>query len=189
MLEAVPIVEEYKDDYIIFGCNDSYKVIPWLDEHYACDDRWWRFNGPDFRKRCPNLSSWTQSKEGAKSWNIQLVQGYHRDLMSIDSSYIHFGSNSGFQMLNIAFLMGCSKFILVGYDMQHINKKTHFFGDHPGGMSNSSPYGKFINYYSKIQPEIRELIVNCSPNSALTVFRKNTLREELENNKSFKTNS
>jgi len=181
MLESIPVVEKYKDDYIIFGCNDSYKVIPWLDEHYACDDAWWSENGQDFRNKYPNLSSWTQSKVGAENWHINHIPGVHRSGLSLDSDLIHFGSNSGYQLLNLAFLMGCNKFILVGYNMQKVNGKSHFFGDHPGGLNKKSPYPKFLQAFDRVQPQIKKLIVNCTPQSALMCFKNNDLEKELKN--------
>jgi ABC-type uncharacterized transport system substrate-binding protein len=58
-------------------------------------------------------------------------------------------------------------------------KQKHYFGDHPTGVNRSSTYDKFIKAYNTIQPEIKELIINCTPDSALTTFKYNDLEKEL----------
>jgi len=82
-------------------------------------------------------------------------------------------------LLNIAFLMGCSRFLLVGYNMQKIGGVRHFFGEHPDGLSKNSIYHKFLYAFDSIEEPIRNIVVNCTPDSALTTFRKGNLKEEL----------
>jgi len=179
--EVIEIIRPYKDDFIIFGCNDSYKVIDFLDLHYACDKAWWDLHAESFREKYPDLEAWTQSEEYKNSeFNLNVIAGVSERGLSLDSSLIHWGKNSGYQLLNIAFLMGCNKFLLVGYNMQRVNGKMHYFGDHPAELSRSSPYDKFVRSFNTIQPEIKELIVNCTPESALIMFQYKDLQEELE---------
>jgi hypothetical protein len=177
--EVVEYVREHKGDHIVFGCNDVYKICDFMDVHYACDTRWWEINGKDFREKFPDQESWTQCKGSATKFNLEWTNGKHNSGFSVDPNLIHFGSNSGYQQLNIAFLMGCNKFILLGYNMRHINGKSHFFGDHQGGMNNSSPYKSFLQKYETIQEPIKKLIVNCTADSALRAFRKEDLKEAL----------
>ena len=179
--KVIQTIRPYKDDYVIFGINDSYRVIDFLDEHYACDGKWWRQWGDDFRQVCPELSSWTQDAQMAQQYKLQHSPGKHNKGFSLEPNLIHFGSNSGYQALNIAFLMGGCKFILVGYNMQAVDNKKHFFGDHPPGLNSNSPYANFAKNYATIQPEIRELVINCTENSALTCFEKADLEETLKN--------
>lgn len=179
--EVVETIRPYKDKFVIFGINDSYKIIDFLDEHYACDNKWWVTWGPDFRQKCPDLSSWTQDKKSSKQFNLNWTAGKHEKAFSLDSNLIHYGSNSGYQALNIAFLMGGKKFILVGYNMQKVGNKKHFFGDHPKPLNSNSPYASFAKNFDTIQPEIKQLVINCTPNSALTCFEKADLLETLEN--------
>ena len=176
--EVVEYVREHKTNHVVFGCNDVYRICDFMDVHYACDTRWWKTNGPEFRKLFPTLESWTQDQRASKEFELNHTAGKHLPGLSIDPKLIHFGSNSGYQMLNIAFLMGCNKFILLGYNMKHIDNKTHFFGDHEG-MNNNSPYKTFLIKFKTVQPEIAKLVVNCTENTALRNFRISTLEKEL----------
>jgi hypothetical protein len=177
--DVVETLREFKDKVIIFGINDSYKIIDFLDEHYACDTRWWNMWGEDFKQKYPTLSAWTQSDISAKAYNVQHIPGVHKSTISTDPALIHFGQNSGFQALNIAYLMGGSRFILCGYNMGAIEGKSHFFGDHPPALNKKSPYDVFIRSYREIQPEIKAMVTNCTPSSALQMFMRADLRETL----------
>jgi hypothetical protein len=177
--EVIETIRPYKDHFVIFGCNDVYKVVDYLDVHYACDTRWWDAWGEHFKAIRPNLESWTQCEISAKKYSVNYIKGLHKQKLSTNSTYIHYGANSGFQQLNLAFLMGCSKFILVGYNMQKVSKKSHFFGDHPQALNRNSPYTRFAENFSNIQKEIQNLIVNSTPNSALTFFNYQSIEEVL----------
>jgi hypothetical protein len=178
--EVIETIRPYKDDFVIFGCNDTYKVVDFLDFHYACDKLWWDLHADIFREKYPLLEAYTQAEEYRDSqYNLTVIQGLPARGMSLDPSLIHWGKNSGYQLLNIAFLMGCRQFILVGYNMQRVEGQMHYFGDHPPELSRSSPYDSFVSCFNTIQPEIKELIINCTPHSALTMFKYSDLKETL----------
>lgn len=177
--EVIETIRPHKDRFIIFGCNDVYKVVDYLDVHYACDTRWWDMWGEDFKEKRPALESWTQCKTSSEKYNINYIAGRHDKRLSTDPSIIHYGSNSGFQQLNLAFLMGCSIFILVGYNMKAVQGKSHYFGDHPTDLKRNSPYPRFVSAFNTIQSEIKDLIINCTPDSALTNFKQKQLEEIL----------
>jgi len=176
--DVVKILEEFKDKIIVFGINDSYRIIDFLDEFYACDTRWWEHHGEEFRKKYPDLSAWTQCKHSAPKFNLQHINGGHRKGLSEKSDFIHFGKNSGFQALNIAYLMGGNPLILTGYNMRVVGK-THFFGDHPSGLHKASPYPEFIRHFGEIDKHIACKIINCTPDTALHTFKKADLKETL----------
>lgn len=176
--EVVETIREFKDKVIVFGINDSYRIIDFLDEFYACDTRWWNTWGEDFKKLHPNVSAWTQCQPSAQKFKLQHIPGRHSKAFSESQGIIHFGKNSGYQALNIAYLMGGEKFILTGYNMK-VTDKAHFFGDHPQGMNKNSPYPEFVRNFASIQPEIARKVINCTPDTALTCFDQADLRETL----------
>ena len=94
---------------------------------------------------------------------------------------IRTGMNSGFQAINLLVHTGVRKIILLGYDMRVIEKKSHWFGEHPRGRNDF--YGKsFIPVFRTLVEPLKELgvdVVNCTPDSALDAFRKSTLETEL----------
>jgi hypothetical protein len=180
--DVVLTLKKYKHLVITFACNDAFLRVPFMDEHYACDDKWWLIKGEEFRRRFPTLDSWSQcpNEDIRNTYNLRFTPGRHAPGVSLSRKLIHYGSNSGFQMLNLALLMGCTKLFLVGYNMQRIENKAHFFGDHVEGLTKRSPYPQFVKAYDTIQPEIKERVVNCTPNSALTMFKYMDLEEALQ---------
>lgn len=174
--EVVDILRENKDRYAIFGVGDSYRLIDFFDEFYACDARWWEVHGEDVKKALPNTRKWCYDLEGTKYGALK-IEGKHAHGFSVSPSHIHFGSNSGYQMLNLAYLWGCAKILLVGYNMQKVGNKSHFFDDRHPSLSKASPYNIFTQKYDSIQPDIKAKVINCTPNSALKAFRKANLKE------------
>ena len=59
---VVETIRPYKNDFIIFGCNDSYRLVDYLDLHYACDKAWWDLHAKPFREKYPDLEAYTQAE-------------------------------------------------------------------------------------------------------------------------------
>ena len=143
---------------------------------YACDAAWWRVHegAPTFRGEkwsTHGSKSHNDKLELADLYGLNLVQGADsRNSVgfSTDPAVIHYGSNSGFQAVNLAILFGCRRIVLVGFDMHG----THFFGRHPKGLRNTTNYANFIRAFdlaAKRLPAGVE-IVNATPGSALRCF-------------------
>ena len=87
---------------------------------------------------------------------------------SSNQEKIHYGSNSGFQITNIAYLLGIRYMVLVGFNMQVTGDKknamTHFFGDHPKGLSRNTSYHSFAAQFDKIKvpPDVKHVSENES---------------------------
>jgi hypothetical protein len=169
----------------VLAVQDAYRLMPWADALYGCDDRWWRVHeGTTFRGE-----KWTTHEDGESSGNdksaiadkygLTLVRGKAADEFSTDPAVIHYGSNSGFQAVNLAMLRGVSRIVLVGFDMRHVDGKAHFFGDHPGGLHNRTDYRDFIQRFTYAGKFARVPIVNATPGSALTCFPMLSLDEAL----------
>lgn len=84
--------------------------------------------------------------------------------------------------MNLALHWGARRFVLVGYDMGPSGRRSHFFGDHPKGLRNESPYALFTRNYGVIAEDCTRLgveVVNTSPISRLRCFPRATLCEAL----------
>ena len=100
--EVVDLVKPYHDrgEVVCFGCNDTYKIVPYLDEHYACDGKWYKHWLEDLREKLPNARKWTQEQYIANdNEDINFAPGTWNDDagLSLDPTIIHYGANSGFQ--------------------------------------------------------------------------------------------
>lgn len=160
----------------VIAVNDAYRLFPEAIALYACDAKWWRVHDgcPGFQgEKWSSHDDKNNSKyEIAADYGVRLVRGFPGEGLSFDPSVIHYGSNSGFQALNLAILWGASKIILVGYDMRCANGKRHFFGDHSGPLSNASRYETFLPAFETAAKQMPEdvRIINATPGSALKCF-------------------
>jgi hypothetical protein len=169
----------------VIAVQDSYKLMPWADALYACDDRWWNIH-----QTCNEFAGekWsTHEPLGndklavADKFGVRLVEGIHGSEFSFDAGKIAYGSNSGFQALNLALLKGARRIVLVGFDMRAVAGKLHFFGDHPKGLHNPSSFDDFARRFAvaakALPKDVR--IVNATPESALTCFKMQSLEVAL----------
>jgi hypothetical protein len=165
--------------------NDAYRLLPFADVLYACDANWWEWHAgcPEFagEKWSSHEPRANEKMAQAERYGLSLVPGRSADGFSLDPGVIHYGSNSGFQAINLAILFGATTIVLVGFDMTAAGRKRHFFGDHPKPLGNAAKYEHFIPAFrraAKTLPAGIE-IINCTPDSALDCFPKMPLSEAL----------
>lgn len=163
----------------VFGLNDAYRICDFLDVFYACDPKWWEMNPGAMEHPCKE--KWTQDPKKAKALGINWVQGSSGKGMCLFKDRIYYGSNSGYQLMNLAWHYGIRQFFLIGYNMD-VPKGTqqHFFGLHPKGLNQANNYRGFVQQFDTIQPEIKNLVINCTEPTMLRCFRQMTLEEALE---------
>lgn len=155
--------------------------MPWADVLYACDASWWDISGPinfDGEKWSSHGDAKQNEKRpAAKKHGLNLISGDSGEGFCLEPGLIHYGDNSGFQAVNLALQFGAKLVRLVGFDMQVVGNKRHFFGDHPDGLSNGANYAHFVGNFERaaalLPDDIR--IINCTPGSALTCFKTGLL--------------
>ena len=120
---------------------------------------------------------WTQAhtdavKEFAEEFGLNYRDGAGHPGLGRDR--IHHGSNSGYQAINLAYLLGADRIILLGYDMQRTGGQGHFFGDHPKGLTNGH-YEGFIPRFTDLARDLGNEgvdVINCTRETALHQFRR-----------------
>lgn len=165
--------------------NDAWRLMPWADVLYSCDGAWWGHHKgcPDFAgEKWSSHDAETNNKgHAAECYGLRLIEGRAGDIFSTDPSLIHYGSNSGFQAVGLAILFGASRIVLVGFNMQAVAGRRHFFGDHPRPLRNvdHSRYVAGFKHAARHLPPGVE-ILNATPQSALTCFPSVPLEKALE---------
>lgn len=172
-------------DHPVIAVQDAWRLIPWADVLYGCDAGWWNhhqgteFEGEKWSTHQGGLYSMNDKTEVSDKYGVRCVLGCDKPGFSLDPSLIHYGSNSGFQAVNLAILFGCTHITLVGFDMHKTGGRSHFFGEHPEQLRRGTNYTEFTRHFDYAQrllpPGIR--IVNATPGSALTCFPMMTLEE------------
>lgn len=151
----------------VIAINNAYELAPWADILYAGDRQWW-----DWHEGCPEFTGIKVCiDEGAcKKYGLFYIGSDSKVGLSTDQTFINTGRNSGFAAVNIAYLAGAARIVLIGYDMKfHRDGRSHWFGDHPNLVR--SNYNNFISQFDKVADQNLVDIVNCTPKSALKCFR------------------
>lgn len=76
------------------------------------------------------------------------------------------GGNSGFQAVNLAYILGAKTILLLGFDMHG----DHYFGKHPKKLDVCSPFNNFIKSFETITKDVE--IINCTRKTNLNCFPK-----------------
>ena len=168
----------------VVAVNDAYRLLPYADALYACDEKWWRLHIGAVRKSFHG-ALWTShgaerddsNNKSEMDWpDMNFVAGRHGDMFSTDPRRIVYGSNSGFQAINLAILKGATKVVLVGFDM---GGRGHFFGDHPEGLHNRTNYYAFLPEFRNAARSCPVPVINATPGSVLDCFPKMALEDAL----------
>lgn len=160
--------------------NDCWRLYPRADVLYACDQQWWSRYGKDTETFAGQR--WTQDRESAEKFRLSRIEGEAGAGFSTRSGLIKFNWNSGAQAMQLAWQLGARRLVLIGFDMQPIKGKVHWFGDHPRGLINESPWQMFIAAFDVIAADCEKAsieVINTSMESRLRCFPRMTLREAL----------
>jgi len=138
----------------------------------------------DFEGKCwscepPGHTNWGK-KNDAAAWGITLLDcRISAPGLSTTQGEVHSGGNSGYQAINLAYLLGATRIILIGFDMRWTGGKAHWFGNHPEGLTNQEP-DRYIKAFRTIKPDKYGLeIINCSRATALDAFPRRNLEDVL----------
>lgn len=162
----------------ILVINNSFRLAPWADALYAADGRWWELY-PDAR-RFEGIKI-TSDSVAAKRRKLHCVEVEQTHAILVEpSGRIGHGGHGGFQGLNLAIQFGARRIALLGFDLcgQHWHEK------HPEPLRNpdDSSLEKWRKCLDGQAPRLAVMgieVINCSPTSALTAFRRMNIRDAL----------
>lgn len=169
----------------VVAVNDAYRLLPWAEVKYACDQAWWEIHHKNVlsgeRWTSHSLSPKNDKRAISDQLGLMVIEGRNGDGFSHDPAVIHYASNSGFQAVNLALLFGADPIILVGFDMREVDRKRHFFGNHKAPLRDGHQFGPWIASFARAAKTLGDSprIINATPGSALTCFPMLPLDEAL----------
>jgi hypothetical protein len=165
----------------VIAVNDAYRIAPFADVLYACDEKWWKWH--------QGVPSFTGLKYGmairpGKYPDVQRLHGYRRRGTGTRSDWAPHRPEwfTGYQAINLAVHLGAARILLLGYDMQR---------GKPRRRTGSGTIPRFATHRMRVSlrrtttlvKPLRELgigIVNCSRETALTCFPRLTIDQALD---------
>lgn len=91
-------------------------------------------------------------------------------------------NNSGAGAVSLAVATGAKTVLMLGYDCQRTDGKTHWHGDHPPGLTNVRTMDSWPEKFALVARHAKRQgvrVVNCSRQTALTCFERGELAELL----------
>jgi len=124
---------------------------------------------------------WTSHPEAARVYRLNFIRSEPGGGLSKTPGTIRQGGNSGFQAVALALHFGAARVILLGYDMQFTNGRSHWHGDHSVKLGNPVPERMrfWHEQFRALGRETTVPIVNATRETALRCFPRVTLAEAL----------
>ena len=124
---------------------------------------------------------WTQDYPASQLYGLSRIEGASDP--GLGKQKVHYGANSGYQAMNLAYLFGAQKIILLGFDMARGEaKKSHWHGDHPGPLNKDMPIHTWLKSFPQLAADLKAegvTVLNATRNSALECFPKVKLEDAL----------
>ena len=151
---------------------------------YAADYRWWEAYHNDVKREAPQSKMMTASSTAAKHFGIEHVNLYPGGGFSTREGYAYSGGLSGHQAIQVVGWYKPSRIILLGYDMQYKDGRTHWHGDHPIGWPNApnlgddltrkqkENYEKQMDAFLRLAEQATVPIINCTRETRLECFER-----------------
>lgn len=132
--------------------NDGYILDPTAECLYAADARWWNWHGPAIAKEFAGRK-FASDPASAQRWGAEFLELARLSGLSRTPGLIYTGGavgNSGAQAINLAYLLGARRIVLVGMDMGG----AHFFGEHPKEVRVPSGFKEMVRSMSAMACEL-----------------------------------
>ena len=152
--------------------NNAWVTLPWADVLYACDYLWWRQYHDAVRKGFAG-QRWTQDRSAAERWP-DLCHVKHQAGEGLGLKMLNTNGNSGMGAINLAYLFGARRILLLGFDMKlGPNGERHYHPDHPKPLVQNQVFEEWRHKGAKLARDLAKqgcTVLNCTPGSALTCF-------------------
>lgn len=176
-------VEQLRGRIKTFAIKEAFtRLTPFADAVYCCEGAWWKHvrGLPDFRGL---KVAWDGASMDFRDIERVRLKAKTEDRLLFDEpGMIGSGGNSGFQALNIALQFGATRVLLIGFDMSG----AHFYGRNnwlKAMNPDESVFGRWRKAFDAAALECKRRgidVVNTSPVSTITGFRKARIAETLE---------
>ncbi len=203
ILAGGPSLKDF-DPSVLKGCrvitiNDSWRISPKADYLYFCDKKWWQYHQDRNLRSLDNKISfheliykgfWVKGGPGFNDHpQVHSLAFCGQVGLSHCPESLRHGSNSGYAAINLAYLLGASKIILLGYDLDFSGSVTHWHREpreQPTEFRRTLEHSMLPLFPFLVDPleEAGVKVINANPNSALLCWPRMELQEALEHGKS-----
>lgn len=172
-----------RGDIRVIAINNNYQRQTDADLLYACDLKWWHLHIEQVRATFAG-EKWTQDPRAAADYGLNFVASkLTLPGLTRNRALLHGGGNSGYQAINLAYLFGAKRIVLVGFDCQlGPGAEQHWFGSYPKPLSRATPFSLWIERFGPLANDLKAEgvdVVNSSKRTALACFQTVPLEDAL----------
>ena len=173
--------------FALAGCNNVWQIVPDMVLHYACNESWWCYYWSAELAAHP-AQKWTTSHFVHERYGVNRIGERNAPGLSTNPKYVHHGHGSGYSLVNLAYLSGATRIVLLGYDMKYAPdydggirrvgaSPRHYFGEYPSALQHwpkvSVRHGvhvQMLDLYRSIATQGLVEVINATPDSAIDCF-------------------
>lgn len=166
----------------VIAVSNNWLLLPGSDVLFSSDGKWWKQYVGLVRSSGYQGELWTQDEKAAPLYGLQHVPSEAYPGLTRFNHRIHSGGNSGYMAMNLAYLFGARRILLVGFDNQATGGAKHWFGDHPKGLAEVHPYSLWAKRYAELADDLSTVgvtVLNCTRITALACFPREDLNRAL----------
>ena len=179
--------------FALAGCNNVWELAPDLEVLYACNANWWDHYWCDALARHP-AETWSTNQAAAAKYGLHWIAERNQRGLSRDPTVIHHGHGSGYSLVNLVYLMGAARIVLLGYTLRYAadynggakrvgESPRHYFGEYPAALQHwpkkavmDGVHVGLLELYRSVARQGVVEIVDCSA-GALDCFPKMNIAE------------
>jgi hypothetical protein len=175
----------------VIGINVAFMIGDWIDMVFFGDGGFFLKHKADLAK-FPGLKVTCHGGANGDSWVKFLARdGKKPRGISSSSNFVSWNSNSGAAAISVAAWAGAKRIILLGFDMTlSSDNRQHWHNVYGRGVIDIKdqrrlrklPFDRHLRGFAEIANDAQRMgieILNASPISAITQFRKVTVKEIL----------
>lgn len=177
----------------VITINDSWRLFPFADALYFGDAAWWQMQKDMNLRTVEGRFSfhdmiykgfWVTIADFAEHPQVRCLWSTGQEGLETNPVALRTGSNSGYAAINLAYLYGAKRIILLGYDMKCQGEKTHW---HNGPRERAGVFSvalnAFLYHFESLVEPLKQAgveVINSTPDSALKCWPYVPLEEALE---------
>jgi hypothetical protein len=162
----------------VIGVNDAFKLGSWVDLCWWSDCRWAIWNHEVLSQYTGIILSCVRCHcQHPHTLTVSRLEGSG---ISERPDGVKWNRSSGGSAINVAYLLGSKKIVLLGYDMKVVDGQHNWHTNHKFRPKDTIYNNRFIPPFLEIAKDATRLgieILNATKNSALDMFPKVDLKE------------
>jgi uncharacterized Rossmann fold enzyme len=179
----------------VIGVNQAYKLGPWVDICWFGDKQWYPGQLPAIRDFGGLIVTCAHETNLNRRWQRVKYVGRSKPagIETKKPTHVAWNSSSGTSAVNLAYWLGASTVVLLGFDMKidgnprDKQARTHWHNDYEVRWDKRNaklvdPYERFMRYWPAVAKDAQAAgltILNATEGSALDLFPRVKLEEVL----------